>query len=185
MSRQYRNPPLETAACEFRFPPTKPWDLVVPGLMFSKLSHDYPVRLPARRGQGMRIQLGPEGIVSQQVDDQPAPMLPPELRLWRSDDDTGEIVISPHRLAVHHRVPYPSWIKVLPVIRQAFNEYLIAAEPDAIQRLGLRYVNRIHFDASGSAALVCGGDYCNAPGTGISGNLGSGEALGQVVEGIR
>ena len=148
MSRQYRNPPLETAACEFRFPPTKPWDLAIPGLMFSELLRDYPVRLPARRGRGLTIQLGPEGIVSQQVEDQPAPMAPPELRLWRSDDNTGEIVIAPHRLAVHHRAPYPSWVKVLPVIQQAFNEYISAAEPDAIQRIGLRYINRIRFAPS-------------------------------------
>ena len=146
MSRQYSNPPIETAVCEFRFPPTKPWDLVVPGLMYTNLSKDFPVRLPARRGQGVSIQLGPEGIVSQQVVDQPAHLLPPELRLWRSDDDTGEIVIAPHRLAVHHRAPYPSWVNVLPVIQQALKEYISAAEPDAIQRIGLRYINRIRFD---------------------------------------
>ena len=70
MSRQYNNPPIETAVCEFRFPPTKPWDLVVPGLMYTKLSNDFPIRLPARRGQGVNIQLGPEGVVSQQVVDQ-------------------------------------------------------------------------------------------------------------------
>ena len=151
MSTQYKNPPVETAVCEFRFLPNDAWDLASPGLIYSKLADEFPTRLTGET-RGVTLQFGPEGI--RQVSEQSLPnLLPPELRFWRSDDNTGEIVVAPYRLAVHHRKPYPSLQKILPVIQRAFSEYVEATGVNVIQRIGLRYVNIFQFDATEGVKL--------------------------------
>lgn len=152
MSRQYSNPPLEEAVCEFRFRSTDPWDLTVPGMIYSPLAEQYPRRLPARVGGVTAIRIGPEGI-HQQIAPQDTPgIISPELRIWHQED-TGEIVIAPYRIAVHHRKPYPSWARFLPIIQQALGAYRSAASPESIQRIGLRYVNKIRFDITENLRL--------------------------------
>ena len=151
MSKQYKNPPVETAVCEFRFAPNDSWDLASPGLIYSKLAGEFPTRLTGR-ARGVTLQFGPEGVRS--VDDQPPPdFMSPELRFWHSDDNSGEIAVVPFRLAVHHRKPYPSWKKILPVIESAFKEYVDVTGVVVIQRVGLRYVNRIQFGATGNVKM--------------------------------
>ena len=49
----------------------------------------------------------------------------------------------PHLLAVNRLEPYSSWDEFLPAIKNAFDAYLEIAEPKALARLGLRYINRI------------------------------------------
>ena len=145
MSRQYSNPPVEDAVCEFRFRSTDPWDLTVPGRIYALLEDQYPRILPVRMAGVTAIQLGPQGV---RIGAQPPPgIMPPELRIWRQED-TGEIVIAPYRLAVHQRKPYPSWALFLPIIQQALEAYRSAASPESIQRIGLRYTNKIRFDAT-------------------------------------
>lgn len=151
MSTQYTNPPVETAVCEFRFAPNDSWDLASPGLIYSKLMNDFPIRLTGG-ARGVTLQFGPEGVRSVESE-APLDLMPPELRFWHSDDNSGEIVVAPFRLAVHHRRPYPSWGKILPVIQRAFEEYVSATGVDAIQRIGLRYVNRISFGSGGKVVL--------------------------------
>src|SRR2546425_12443479 len=42
MGRQYLNPPLVEAVCEFRFLPDTQWDLTIPGLMYEKIQDRFP-----------------------------------------------------------------------------------------------------------------------------------------------
>ncbi|QMS90513.1 hypothetical protein HUN01_24125 [Nostoc edaphicum CCNP1411] len=39
--RQYPNPPIEEAVCEFRFAPDPAWNLTIPGLFYEKIKDFY------------------------------------------------------------------------------------------------------------------------------------------------
>ena len=39
--RRYRNPPIEEALCEFRFPPEQDWDPTIPGKLQTKFGDEY------------------------------------------------------------------------------------------------------------------------------------------------
>ncbi len=136
MNPRYENPPLREAVCEFRFESDSPWDLAVPGLIYSELSNDFPQRLPSRNPVfSASIAVGPQGA-TQQV--QPVD----ELRFWR-DDGTGAIVLRPNLLSVTHYRPYPSWDQYLPIIKQVLGVYREVGHPTGIERIGLRYINEI------------------------------------------
>ena len=150
MSRQYNKPPLKEAVCEFRFESGTAWDLAVPGLIYSELSDEFPKRLPtAGASFGATFIIGPEGIrqeVSQQAEFHHQIDQQQGLRFWR-DDDAGVIRISPNLLSVSHYPPYPSWDGYLPIIRKALDAYKLVAEPQGLQRIGLRYINEFKFSA--------------------------------------
>lgn len=136
--RQYANPPLIEAVCEFRFQSENPGDVSIPGLVYAELRNDFPRRLP-NPSLGLRsIVTDPEGNqreVNQQLRE-------PSLRFWR-DDEAGAIIVGPNRLALSVYQPYPSWLTWQPIIKQAFGVYVEVANPTGIQRIGLRYINQI------------------------------------------
>lgn len=139
MGRAYVNPPIQEVVCDFQFAPDGPWDLALPGLIYTQLKEEYPRRLPARH-QSLEtlIQVGPEGIRQQTVSQE-------NLRFWR-DDDAGVISVGPNRLSISHYRPYPGWEGYLSIIRMVYAAYVDNVSPQSIDRLGLRYVNRISFN---------------------------------------
>ncbi len=38
--RRYRNPPIEEALCEFRYPPGQEWDLTIPCKFYLRLGDE-------------------------------------------------------------------------------------------------------------------------------------------------
>jgi uncharacterized protein (TIGR04255 family) len=48
-------PPLVEAVCEFRFAPTDQWDLTVPGRLYDRIRHEFPLR---EQAQSFALQLG-------------------------------------------------------------------------------------------------------------------------------
>jgi uncharacterized protein (TIGR04255 family) len=134
MSRKYRNPPIVEALCEFRFEPGAPWDMAIPGLVYERIRDNFPKR---RQVQSFEVSVaaGPEGI-GQQV-------LTADRMQFLREDEKALIQVGPNLLAVNHLKPYPTWQAFLPLIRQGFESYLTSANPKGIQRIGLRYINRI------------------------------------------
>jgi len=60
-----------------------------------------------------------------------------------SADGKALVQVGPNLLAVNHLKPYPGWDTFLPMIQEAYRAYIETAPPTAIQRIGLRYINRI------------------------------------------
>lgn len=134
MRRQYANPPLIEAVCEFRFEPGDSWDLAIPGLLYKALSSQFPKRRQVRLLEST-IAAKPEGIwqtVSQEE----------RLQCLR-EDETALVQVGPHLLSVNHLKPYPQWKGFVPLIREALHAYRGVANPKGLQRIGLRYINRI------------------------------------------
>jgi len=134
MARRYRNPPIVEAVCEFRFPPDSPWDLTIPGLVYERLKGTFPQKRPAP-AFGFGIRLG-QGSVEQRLE--------PTTRMQFLRQDGNVLVqVGPNLLAVNHLKPYPGWEAFVPMIQQAYRAYVETAPPTAIQRIGLRYINRV------------------------------------------
>lgn len=151
MGRQYKNPPIKEAVCEFRFQSGDSWDMAVPGLIYAELKNEFPRRLPnAVEGAGIRITSKPGGQpeISYEVDEQFKQSINQQqgLRFWREESEDGLILVAPNRLAVTQFPPYPSWDGFLPIIRKAFDAYRSTANPKSIERIGLRYINDVTFD---------------------------------------
>lgn len=136
MERKYRQAPIIEALCEFQFDPTSPWDLTIPGIVYESVKGEFP----------QRRQTAVLGMGVAQV----AENVPPQPQFWATDriqfvreDGTALIQVGPHYLSVNHFKPYSSWEQLLPMILKAFGAYRREANPRGIQRIGLRYINRI------------------------------------------
>ena len=71
MKRQYKNPPIKEAVCEFRFASGATWDMAVPGLIYAELRADFPRRLQnVVQTTGIRISAGHRGHQRRHADHQ-------------------------------------------------------------------------------------------------------------------
>jgi uncharacterized protein (TIGR04255 family) len=152
MREKYKNPPIKEAVCEFRFRSEGTLDIAVPGLVYNALREEFPDRVhsPINLGQlGITfgsIRLGNPQEGSTQGGMGEAIRVVQGLRFWRKDSLDGVITLGQDRLSISHYEPYRSWESFRPDILKAFAAYKIEANPDSIQRIGLRYINEIHFD---------------------------------------
>jgi uncharacterized protein (TIGR04255 family) len=134
MGKIYRNPPIVEALCEFHFEPGTPWDMTIPGLVYERIRDSFPKR---RQAKIFEVAVGtvPEGIGQQ--------LLTTDRMQFLREDEKAVVQVGPNLLVVNHLKPYPTWQGYVPLIRQGFDAYLAAANPKGIQRIGLRYINRI------------------------------------------
>lgn len=134
MSRKYRNPPIIEAVCEFRLPSDSKWDLTIPGLIYERVSSDFPNK-EQRLVQEVEITQGPQGV-QQQIRSS-------ERVLFLTDNRKTLIQLGPHLLAVSCLKPYPTWDGFKPKIEKAFSALTDTVDVKGLQRIGLRYINRI------------------------------------------
>lgn len=127
MRRIYRNPPLIEALCEFQFQAGQPWDWTVSGRVYERVQGEYP----KKRHQPMTESLPQEahGCVARM--------------LFLSDDERLVMQVAPDLLAVNQLQPQTEWRAFRSVIQRALAVYHEVAQPAQIQRMGLRYINRI------------------------------------------
>jgi uncharacterized protein (TIGR04255 family) len=134
--RRYKNAPIVEAVCEFRFDSTGTWDQTIPGLIFSRLDKPFPKRRTVSVLEST-IQGTPQGVQN---------LLRQEERVqFLRDDERAFVQVGQHLLAINHLQPYPTWHEYLPLIQTALSAYREVASPKGIQRIGLRYINRIKF----------------------------------------
>lgn len=143
--RQYKNPPIEEALCEFQFVAGEDWDLTIPGKLHAELD-DY---IGKPRQQNV-MEFGVEA-----VEDRP-PSLHYGEGLGRVQLLTGQgtriVGVGPDVLSVHMLKPYqdPSirsqqngWVEFRRRIEEALEAYWKVASPRGVQKIGVRYINKI------------------------------------------
>jgi uncharacterized protein (TIGR04255 family) len=140
--------PIVEAICEFRFGGNSPWDMAIPGLLFGKLEEEYPERKQIRLIQE-DLRPGPTG---------------PERRVEVIDrmqlvapDQKSLLQVNQNLLTVNRLAPYDKWEAFKPRIEQALKVYRDIAQPTGLDRIGLRYINRLSIP--GDKAVV--EDYFN------------------------
>ena len=134
--RKYRNPPIVEVVCEFRFAETPEWDPTVPGLIYAELRDLFPVRRPLKQIDfAAQWQPSDTSLQSQwRVEE--------SIRLLR-EDERAFAQLLPHQISLHHLTPYPHWEGFQPLLAKTWQAYSIVVPDAEIQRIGVRYINRI------------------------------------------
>jgi len=112
-----------------QFIPSIEWDATLTGLIYGEMKAAFPKKRLAIIAQAPGIQMN----ASDQV------------QLWR-EDDTAYTQVGPNQLSIVHNAPYPGWEEYVPLIDTALAAYKRVAAPNGLQRVSLRYINRIVFD---------------------------------------
>ena len=135
MSKKYLKPPIIEALCEFQFGSDSPWDLTMPGLIYDKLRRQGFVKRQQAKHFAVNFLQEPEGVQQQvqSID---------RIKFLR-DDERVMVQVGRNLLAINHLAPYSSWQEFRPCVEIGFNAYREVAEPKAIHRVGVRYINRI------------------------------------------
>jgi len=136
MSKVYTNPPLIEALCEFYFEPSQPWDLTIPGLFYREVRSEFPKRHQFSPFQ-VDFEVEGQGQVIQNIGGSADRMQ------FMREDERALIQIGPNLLVVNHLKPYSDWETFEGMIARALKVYRQVADPQAINRVGLRYINRL------------------------------------------
>jgi uncharacterized protein (TIGR04255 family) len=131
---KYGNPPIIEVVAEFRFVPSEPWDLTVPGLVYDRLREQFP------RKRLLKVLEGEAAAEATGIRQ--------EFRLadrmqFLSDDEKAFVQVGPDLLAVNHLAPYPTWEGFVPLVQHGVDTYLSVAHPRGLHRIGLRYINQL------------------------------------------
>jgi len=121
MSRKYKNPPLEEVLCYFEFVPSKDWDESLIDEFYEKIKGEFPIRKKTTEDNKDFTQF------------------------WKQNEK-GMIQIGENFLAYNQLMPYPNWdvFKSRPL--EFFPIYKDLIQPNGLNKLGLRYMNRVIFD---------------------------------------
>ena len=142
--RQYKNPPIEEALCEFRFEPGQEWDLTIPGRLHVQLSKDYSgkpqqqkfvdVSLDAQKGKPPKLSYG-EGVAKVQL---------------LTEDGKRIVAVGQDVLSIHMLRPYQDphqtdsgWGEFQQRIEQALDVYWDEVQPKGVLWVSIRYINKI------------------------------------------
>lgn len=137
--RDYLNPPIEEAVCEFRFAPSTEWNLTVPGLVYEKIRDFYPGEPRQQNLIATEILLSGKILTNPEITTRAS-----VTKLLFSSVDTKRLVgVGPDSLSVHSLRPYEGWDDFNKRIDQAFKAYLEVSKPIGVARIALRYINRI------------------------------------------
>lgn len=140
MARQYDNPPLVEALCEFRFLGDQAWDWTIPGIVYEKIKAGYPEKRQ-------------EGVLEVPVQPTADSMLVgvktgiSKMQFFRADR-SALVQVGPDLLAFN-AVPqgtahlYPGWASFKPEALEHLATYRAVANPKALARVGVRYINRV------------------------------------------
>jgi len=131
--RIYRHPPIEEALCEIRFSEDSPWDLTIPGRVHGAVRGDYPAVEQQLLETGLLLPGGQQAPVRRGLG---------PIRL-KTTDGKALLSLAPNLLSVHVLREYPGWEVFRQRVEGALDAYLRVAQPRAVSRIGVRYVNRI------------------------------------------
>jgi len=134
MGRRYKNPPLVEAVCEFRLTRDTHWDLTIPGLFYEGVKEVFPHR-EQRSVQELQIIQEPQGFRQELRVSERVLLFSPDRKLL--------VQIGPRLLVVNALKPYPTWQGFKPRIEMAWKKLQEIVDIQGLERIGLRYINRI------------------------------------------
>lgn len=135
--RSYACPPIEEALVELRFVPTQDWDLTIPGKVHERVKASYPGKPRNQQIVQAEIRshagLTPSVAVREGIS-----------RIQLVDADGRRILsLGPDVLSVNVLRPYPGWDEFRPRVATALEVYAEVSGAKQINRIGVRYINRI------------------------------------------
>ena len=135
MGKKYLNSPIVEAVCEFRFAPETPWDLTIPGLLYKHIKTSFPLK-EERILQQLRVNQTKNGEINQETTLN-------KVQAFLRRDRQCFMNIGDRLISIHTVKPYLTWTKFRPIISKIYNALIKELETPTIERIGLRYINRI------------------------------------------
>lgn len=132
--RKYKKPPVIEALCEIYFADST-WDDTIPGLFYEQVKVDFPIKRQ-RKIQQAEFALGPDEAKAG------LRQLPPWMQ-FVSDEKHRMLQIAQNLLVVNQLPPYPHFEEWELEVVRALGIYKELALPKKVERLGLRYMNRV------------------------------------------
>lgn len=133
--KKYRNPPVVEALCELYFAGSQ-WSSTTPGLFFEKIKTEYPETRELQQMEA-RVNIAPSAHSAQ------FQKLGTRTQFIHREK-TRLVQLEQNLLVVNQLQPYPRFTVWQPTIRTMLGHYAELAHPSSIDRIGLRYINKIH-----------------------------------------
>ena len=145
MRQHYKNPPIEEALCEFRFIPSRKWDLTIPGILRTKVDEKYGGEPREQRVFSATLNTSNENSPELQAHEGLGKVM------LVNDNATRMIGVGRDVISVHMLRPYQNpdspetsgWGEFLPRIEEALGSYWDVAAPVGTARIGVRYINKV------------------------------------------
>lgn len=151
MAQSYKNPPIEEAMCEFTFAAVAPgaqWDLTLPGRIQQHPNIRNVYDGPSR-------QQHVQQVIAEAASPANFALSTALLRVILPTPDNAAVLgIGPNTLSVSSMKPYEGWSRFRPRIETALAAYREVARPSQIERITLKYVNRIVAPSPGAATAA-------------------------------
>lgn len=143
--RQYSNPPIEEAICEFHFHPSQEWNLTIPGKLHAELDDEYSGKPQEQRGVEVVLEAQKDAHSSIKYGEGLARVL------LVTKDGKRKVGVGQNVLSIHMLRPYNSpsaptsggWDEFKPRIQKAFGHYWDITQPKGVRRISIRYINKI------------------------------------------
>jgi uncharacterized protein (TIGR04255 family) len=133
----FKNPTIEEALCEIHFTlsPENPWKASFIGEFFKKIQKDYPEMEPGFE-VGLQYELSPQKIGQS--------WLAPRQRVrFKHKERPLLIQLAQNTFTLNVLTPYPGWEIMKVDVLDAWENAKEIFKPTAINRIGLRYINKI------------------------------------------
>lgn len=147
MSMQYANPPIKEAVCEFRFGSSIKYSDEKLQLLADSVKGTFPER---KEGKNVTVNVNiPNQNEGQQEGDAVQQSVDSFVRLVNEEKNLGFHIRKDGVISIHKVGAYESWGTFLPVITEAFNNFVRVFEPENVVRIGVRYINEIKIPKDG------------------------------------
>ena len=143
--RQYRNPPIKEAFCEFHFGPRQDWDPIIPGKLHRELGDRYSGKARERRSVSIGLETHEDRSpdIKYREDATKVQLV--------TEDNTRIVGIGQDVLSIHMMHPYQDpddpesagWEDFFRRIKEALSAYWELVRPAGVQQIGIRYINEI------------------------------------------
>lgn len=133
--RRYTNPPIVEVVCEFRFKVKDPNDLTVPGRFYEKILQDYP-----KKEEVHEYEVGVEFSQKELQQKLRRKILGMQ---YRNEEGKNIIRVTPNLVSAHRLSPYSSWEDFSIIAKRALATFQEIVQPEALERVSLRYIDRI------------------------------------------
>ncbi|MEQ8238390.1 MAG: TIGR04255 family protein [Cyclobacteriaceae bacterium] len=135
-TKKYKKPPLIEAVFELFFQSNN-WSPATPGILYSRISKQYPII--TQSGGGFGISLGNQGVQIGGGNN--------NLTQFKSTDNSSIIQLSNNLLTVNQLPKYDGWESYRKMIVDAISHLFDILEITTIVRVGLRTINKIDIKA--------------------------------------
>jgi len=131
----YPNPTIVEALCEVHFRLPGGWEPSLAGELFKRIQDEYPEMEPMSE-VSVQLEHGPAGVL-QRIE--PAR----QKTRFKHADRPLLIHLAENMLTVNVLKPYPGWATMRSDVLSGWRHCREVLEPESVQRVGLRYINRI------------------------------------------